>query len=151
MQALFLLNHLAVHLDRLGRASADLDQDRRLKVAALYIMLDAISVFARSELRKRPFPRIQAIALLLHLDLIGARLVGDLEQLLEQEIGALFSRARVHVGKVLAPNRASGSLSGQPISTPMRRIRSPCCARAASGHAAAAPPSSVMKSRRLLI
>jgi hypothetical protein len=48
-------------------------------------MLDAIAVFARSELRKRPFPRIQAIALLLHLDLIGARLVGNLEQLLEQE------------------------------------------------------------------
>src|SRR5262249_34167755 len=33
---------------------------------------------------------------------------------------------------------------------PMRRMRSPCCARAASGHpAAAAPPSSVMNSRRL--
>ena len=30
----------------------------------------------------------------------------------------------------------------------MRRIRSGCCARDASGHAAAAPPSSVMKSRR---
>jgi hypothetical protein len=27
---------------------------------------------------------------------------------------------------------------------------SPCCARAESGHAAAAPPSSVMKSRRSL-
>jgi hypothetical protein len=39
-------------------------------------------------------------ALLPHLDLIGARLVSDLEQLLEQAIGALFSRARVHVGKV---------------------------------------------------
>jgi hypothetical protein len=54
------------------------------------VMLDAIAVFARSELRKRPFPRIQAIALPLHLDLIGARLVGDLEQLLEQAIGALL-------------------------------------------------------------
>ena len=32
----------------------------------------------------------------------------------------------------------------------MRRIRSPYCARAASGHAAAAPPKSVMKSRRLI-
>ena len=31
----------------------------------------------------------------------------------------------------------------------MRRIRSPCCARAASGHAAA-PPSSVMNSRRFM-
>src|SRR5215469_895234 len=29
----------------------------------------------------------------------------------------------------------------------MRRTFSPCCARAASGHAAAAPPSSVMNSR----
>ena len=35
------------------------------------------------------------------------------------------------------------------MSTPMRRIRSACCARAVSGHAAAAPPSSVMTSRRL--
>ena len=39
---------------------------------------------------------------------------------------------------------------GQSMSTPMRRIRSACCARAASGHAAAAPPSSVMNSRRLM-
>ena len=31
----------------------------------------------------------------------------------------------------------------------MRRMRSGCCARAASGHAAA-PPSSVMNSRRLM-
>jgi hypothetical protein len=82
-------------------ARGDLDQDRRPEVQpALVVMLEAIAVFARSELRKRPFPRIQAIALLLHLDLIGARLVGDLEQLLEQAISALFSRARVHVGKV---------------------------------------------------
>jgi hypothetical protein len=29
----------------------------------------------------------------------------------------------------------------------MRRIRSPCCARAATGHAAAVPPSSVMNWR----
>jgi hypothetical protein len=32
----------------------------------------------------------------------------------------------------------------------MRRMRSLCCARAASGHAAAAPPSSVMNWRRLM-
>src|SRR5499427_6863344 len=92
---------MQVYLDWLGLA-ADLDQDRRPEIAALHIMLDAIAVFARSELRKRPFPRIQAIALLLHLDLIGARLVGNLEQLLEQQISALFSRARVHVGKAFA-------------------------------------------------
>ena len=40
------------------------------------------------------------------------------------------------------------SLSAYPISTPIRRIPPGCCARAASGHAAAAPPSSVMNSRR---
>ena len=39
---------------------------------------------------------------------------------------------------------------GAGSSTPMRRIRSPCCARAASGHAAAAPPRSVMNSRRCM-
>src|SRR6516164_8808035 len=33
-------------------------------------------------------------------------------------------------------------------STPIRRMRSRCCPRAASGHAAAAPLSSVMNSRR---
>src|SRR5215510_10879860 len=43
----------------------------------------------------------------------------------------------------------SGSSAAKCMSTPTRRIRSGCCARAASGHAAAAPPSSVMKSRRL--
>src|SRR5262249_53230155 len=36
------------------------------------------------------------------------------------------------------------------VSTPMRRTRSPCCARAASGHVTAAPPSSVMNSRRFI-
>jgi hypothetical protein len=34
------------------------------------------------------------------------------------------------------------------MSTPTRRTRSLCCARAASGHATAALPSSVMNSRR---
>src|SRR6266481_9445557 len=104
--------------------TADLDQNRRLKFEpALVVMLDAIAVFARSELRKRPFPRIQAIALLLHLDLIGARLVGDLEQLLEQAIGALFSRARVHVGKVF------GSVPVvQPTLRPIARLAMPSAA-----------------------
>src|SRR5262249_43861776 len=36
------------------------------------------------------------------------------------------------------------------MSTPMHLTRSPCCALAASGHAAAAPPTSVMNSRRLM-
>src|SRR5262249_35939902 len=46
----------------------------------------------------------------------------------------------------------SGSSAAKCMSTPMRRIRSRgCCARAASGHTAAAPPSSVMKWRRLML
>src|SRR6516164_6348414 len=42
----------------------------------------------------------------------------------------------------------TGSFSSAPVSTPMRRTRSPCCPRAANGHGAAAPPSAAMKSRR---
>src|SRR5215471_19351044 len=37
------------------------------------------------------------------------------------------------------------------MSTPMRRTRSPCCARAASGHVAAAPPSAASNSRRPMV
>jgi hypothetical protein len=44
----------------------------------------------------------------------------------------------------------SRSVSAYAISTPMRLIRSDCCARAASGHATAAPPSRVMNARRLI-
>src|SRR5262249_51642974 len=39
-------------------------------------------------------------------------------------------------------------VSRPPPKNPMRYMRPSCCARAESGHAAAAPPSSVMKSRR---
>ena len=46
--------------------------------------------------------------------------------------------------------RSLGSSAAKLMSTPMRRMRSRCCARAASGHATAAPPISVMKSRRLM-
>ena len=42
-----------------------------------------------------------------------------------------------------------GSISASPCKNAMRRIRSACCARAASGHETVAPPSSVMNSRRL--
>ena len=46
---------------------------------------------------------------------------------------------------------AFGSFSGTFISTPMRRARSPCCARAKSGQVAAAEPAmTLMKSRRLI-
>src|SRR5262249_39314771 len=44
---------------------------------------------------------------------------------------------------------SSGSSALRVMSTPPRRIRSRCCARAASGHAIAAPPNNVMNSRRL--
>ena len=44
---------------------------------------------------------------------------------------------------------ASGSSAAAPVSTPMRRIRSPCCARAANGNiAAVAPPIALMNVRR---
>jgi ABC transporter substrate binding protein len=46
--------------------------------------------------------------------------------------------------------RASGSFSERFMSTPMRRFRSICCGRAASGQTATAPPSSVMNSRRFI-
>src|ERR1700730_1537113 len=46
---------------------------------------------------------------------------------------------------------ASASFAAWPMRTPMRRIRSDCSARAASGHAAAAPPRSAMNSRRLIV
>src|SRR6516162_7982638 len=45
---------------------------------------------------------------------------------------------------------SAGSSDANDVSTPMCRIRSGCCARAASGHAAAAPPSSVINARRFI-
>src|SRR6266540_5270668 len=46
---------------------------------------------------------------------------------------------------------ASGSSAARLMSTPIRRIRPPCCARAANGHATAAPPRMVMNSRRFML
>jgi hypothetical protein len=43
---------------------------------------------------------------------------------------------------------ASKSVSAFDIKTPILRIRSACCARAASGHAVAAPARRLMKPRR---
>src|SRR5215467_14663602 len=42
------------------------------------------------------------------------------------------------------------SVSWPPGSTPMRRRRSPCCARTVSGHTTAEPAMALMKSRRLI-
>ena len=42
------------------------------------------------------------------------------------------------------------SLSDNANSTPIRRILPDCCARAAVGHPAAAPPISAMNSRRFI-
>src|SRR5215831_2949652 len=44
----------------------------------------------------------------------------------------------------------SRSRSANIVNTPMRRIRSPCCARAASGQTATLLPRSAMNSRRLM-
>src|SRR5712672_1649260 len=46
--------------------------------------------------------------------------------------------------------RADASLSANDISTPIRRLCSACCACAASGHVAAAPPIRVINSRRFI-
>jgi hypothetical protein len=46
---------------------------------------------------------------------------------------------------------ASESLSGEPISTPIRRIRSGFCPRAVSGHATATPPIRVTNARRPIL
>jgi hypothetical protein len=43
----------------------------------------------------------------------------------------------------------TGSLSSRPVSTPMRRTRSACCARATTGHAAELP-SPAMNARRFI-
>ena len=45
----------------------------------------------------------------------------------------------------------SGSLATRAISTPIRRMRSGCCARAASGHVAAMPPSAAISCRRSIV
>jgi hypothetical protein len=52
---------------------------------------------------------------------------------------------------LLVVTRTAGLLSieGLAPKNPMVGIFAGCCARAASGHAAAAPPSSVMNARRL--
>jgi hypothetical protein len=56
----------------------------------------------------------------------------------------------VGVGAVVQQNPGRFEAAGiPPMSTPMRRIGPLCCAPAASGHAAAVPPRSVMNSRRL--
>src|SRR5262249_9720383 len=78
-----------------------------------------------------------------------------------------IERAPTNVDPCVAPDRPAPFLkslmehcdaglsfrivSGRVHGTPMRRVFSRCCARAASGHAAAAPPMIVMNSRRLII
>jgi hypothetical protein len=44
---------------------------------------------------------------------------------------------------------ATGSFSSPGMSTPMRRTRSPCCARATTGHAAALPSPAMNCRRRI--
>ena len=51
-------------------------------------------------------------------------------------------------GAGAAIGAAAGGTAG--LLTRLGLMRSPCCARAATGHIAAAPPSSVMNSRRFI-
>ena len=75
--------------------------------------------------------------------------------LLGQRMSICALRPSVQPNRCSPPRNAamracpSGSSAPVDMSTPMRRRRSPCCARTASGHAAAAPPSKPMNSRRL--
>ena len=72
-----------------------------------------------------------------------------------QKLWIGVSEPALHFGHVLIrkPQKPvhSSQLRLYPINTPTLRMPSRCCARAASGHAAAAPPSSVMNSRRVFI
>ena len=83
--------HVLAHLaDRLKLAwpidAADLNQHRWLKVEpALVVVLDTVAVFPRRELRSQPFARIQAIALLRDLDLVGARRISDFQDFRSQQ------------------------------------------------------------------
>jgi hypothetical protein len=64
---------------------------------------------------------------------------------------SFLKRAPIIVAKPIGETHptCSGSPSALLIITAIRRGRGACCARAVSGHAAA-PPSSVMTSRRLM-
>src|SRR5262249_22170940 len=89
-----------------GAPPPTLDQDRRHAHVALHIVLDTITVFPRRKLRGHPFhcvhaqPRalnvlvIQDQRAVFLLDVIARRILGDLGDALEQQISALFSRAR---------------------------------------------------------
>jgi hypothetical protein len=80
--------------------------------------------------RRAPFHR--------HVD------VGDRERL------ALHHGWQPGVRLLTSADPSSCTSSGRLLRTPTRRIRSPCCARAANGHAAGAPPSSDINARRLI-
>jgi PAS domain-containing protein len=68
------------------------------------------------------------------------------QSMLAERDALVTNGRRLHTNAVIQAC-ASGSLSAYPISTPIRRIWSGCCARADIGHAAA-PPRSVMNWRR---
>ena len=89
----------------LALAAADLDQDRRLKVAALHIMLDAIAVFARREPSSGPLtgidPKTRALDVFViddrlavaARDVVATRVVRNFDDFPEELVGLPLSRA----------------------------------------------------------
>ena len=85
----------------------------------------------------QPHPAVTAVSA--HFARLGNPCVDDLRP---AEVGT--SDQRNHA-------RGRDGRWGVPVSTPLRRIRSPCCAHAARGHEAAAPPSAASNSRRPMV
>jgi hypothetical protein len=69
-------------------------------------------------------------------------------RILRPSVQPSFSSPSRNAAKRACPRSRLSAANG--MSTPTRFTRSLCCARAASGQAAAAPPSKVMKSRRFM-
>jgi hypothetical protein len=82
------------------------------------------------------------------LDVAGIGPAGIDPQIATLAPSQLAERACVNAACRACP---SASFAARYVSTPMRRTRSSCCARATSGHDTAAPPSSVVNSRRLML
>jgi len=79
--------------------------------------------------------------------------VTSIQASLSLRLNGLENQSQV-AGSILprqaCPPRAALGWPDHSPEKPMRETVPACCARAASGHAAAAPPMSVMKSRRVI-
>ena len=120
----------------LAIAAADLNQHRRLEVeAALVVMLDAITVLLRRELRSGPLAGIDTQPRTLDVlviddplavagrDVVAARVIRNFDDFPEDLVRLLLARARVLVAKVVVPTRPlRSSTSSTRRSTPLSPI-----------------------------